>query len=100
MKITTEAIIDALLCKKKMKKKEEKGKISIFRHYYDRPNQAAIYIAEDNMVTIDVDKDKIDITRYKDDYAYEYVKPDSIDGAVEHLTYFITNGELRDGEAI
>ena len=100
MKITTDAIIDALLCNKKVKKKEEKDKIAIFRHYYDRPNQAAIYIAEDNMVTIDIDKDKIDITRYKDDYGYEYVTSESIYGAVEHLTYFITNGKLLNGEPI
>lgn len=100
MKITTDAIIDALLCNKRIKKKEEKCKITISRHYYDRPNQAAIAIAYDNMVTIDVGKDKIDITRYKDDYAYDYVTSDSIDGAVEHLKYFITKGELLDGEPI
>lgn len=100
MKITTDAIIDALLCNKKMKKKEEKGKISVSCHYYDRPNQAAIYIAEDNMVTIDIYKDKIDITRYKDDYAYEYVTSESIYAAVQHLTYFITSGKLLNGEPI
>lgn len=100
MKITTDAIIDALLCDKKMKKKEETGKISVSRHYYDRKNQAAIAVSDDNMVTIDVDKDKIDITRYKDDFAYEYVTTESIDGAVQHLTHFIKTRELLDGEPI
>lgn len=100
MKITTDAIIDALLCDKKMKKKEEKGKISISRHYYDRPSQAAIAIADDNMVTIDIGKSNIDITRYKDDFAYEYVTTESIYGAVQHLTHFIKNGKLLNGEPI
>lgn len=100
MKITTDAIIDALLCNSKMKKKEEKGKISISRHYYYRPNQAAIAVADDNMVTIDVEKNKIDITRYKDDFAYEYVTTECIYGAVQHLTHFITTGKLLNGEPI
>lgn len=99
MKITTDAIIDALLCNEKIKKKEVKGKISISRHLYDRPNQGAIYVSDD-MVTIDVENNKIDITRYKDDAAYEYVTTESLYGAVEHLTYFITNGKLLDGESL
>lgn len=99
-KITTDSIIDALLCNEKIKKKEQKGKIGISRHFYDRQTQAAIGISDDNMVTIDVEKNKIDITRYKDDAAYEYVTAESISGAVEHLTYFITNGKLLDGESI
>lgn len=99
MKITTDAIIDALLCNKKMKKKEETGKISISRHYYNRKNQAAIAVSDDNMVTIDVDKDKIDITRWRD-FAYEYVTANSIDDAVQHLKHFIANGKLLNGEPI
>ena len=43
---------------------------------------------------------KSDITRYKDDYGYEYVTSESIYDAVQHLTYFITNGKLLNGEPI
>lgn len=100
MKITTDAIIDALLCDKKMKKKEEKGKISVSRHYYDRKNQAAIAVSDDNMVTIDIGKFFIDITRYKDNFPYEYVTTESIYGAVQHLTHFIKTRELLNGEPI
>lgn len=100
MKITTDAIIDGLLCNEKIKKKEVNGKIGISRHLYDRPNQGAIYVSDDNMATIDVEKNKIDITRYKDDAAYEYVTSESIYGAVQHLTHFIKTGELLNGAPI
>ena len=100
-KITIDDIFDQLLCDSKVQKLKEHDAFEYSRHLYDRKNQGSVDLNDDSMITIDVDEyGDIDITRYKDGFAWEYTEPKDIDEACQHIKHYLEFDELPDGEEI
>lgn len=99
-KIEIDDIFDHLLCDSKVQKLKEQDLFGFSRHYYDRKNQGAVELSDDSMITIDVEDGKISITRYKDNFAYEYTEPEGMDEACRHIKHYLEFDELPDAEPI
>ena len=80
--------------------KKMKKKFDYTEHLYDRENQGAIYVGEDDEVVVTVGSNQestgISLDRYHDSFLYAYTKPKDIDDVIEHIKYFIKNHKLPD----
>jgi hypothetical protein len=97
--ITVDSIFDRILEDDELREKNGKD-FQMVRHYYDRKDQGAVEIDDENMITVNVNGGKIEIDRYRDGFAFAFTEPKSIEEAYTNVIYFIMSGRLPDEEAI
>lgn len=84
--------------------KKMKKKFDYTEHLYDRKFQGAIYVDDDNDITVNVGPNEsstgISLVRYRDSFATAYTDPKDLDETIEHIKYFIKHHKLPDEIAI